>query len=252
MIELSRVEDVGLNASATPSQRLIDGWLVRSSPGKAKRSRCVNAIAAGRLALEHRMALAAEVYADAGLPLIVRITPFSAPGDLDSALAARGLRRFDETHVLVGDLERMELDHPLPAGTKLQAAAADDFARIIGGLRGSPEPQQHAHAARLAASPVPYRGWLLCDDDAVLACGQTAREGTWVGLYDVHTRVSERGRGLSLALCAAMLRHSRDLGACHAYLQVDSGNAPALAVYRRLGFEPGYDYHYRAADPASA
>ena len=32
---LSRVEDAGLNASAPPQQRWLDGWLIRFSPGKA-------------------------------------------------------------------------------------------------------------------------------------------------------------------------------------------------------------------------
>ena len=44
---LSRIEDAGLNASAPPQQRWLDGWLLRFSPGKAKRARCVNAVAAG-------------------------------------------------------------------------------------------------------------------------------------------------------------------------------------------------------------
>ena len=43
---ISRYEDAGLNASAPPQQRLLDGWLLRFSPGKAKRARCVNALAA--------------------------------------------------------------------------------------------------------------------------------------------------------------------------------------------------------------
>jgi ribosomal protein S18 acetylase RimI-like enzyme len=31
------------------------------------------------------------------------------------------------------------------------------------------------------------------------------------------------------------------------YLQVMHNNAPALALYRRAGFEPLYSYHYREA-----
>ena len=46
---LSRVEDAGINASAPPQQRWVDGWLLRFSPGKAKRARCVQAVADGRL-----------------------------------------------------------------------------------------------------------------------------------------------------------------------------------------------------------
>ena len=71
---LSRVEDAGLNASAPPQQLWLDGWLVRLSPGKAKRARCVNAVAAGRLPLEHKLELAQALYKEAGLPMFVRIT----------------------------------------------------------------------------------------------------------------------------------------------------------------------------------
>ena len=48
-----RIEDAGLNASAPPQQAFVDGWLLRLSPGKAKRARCINALQRGRLPLEH-------------------------------------------------------------------------------------------------------------------------------------------------------------------------------------------------------
>jgi hypothetical protein len=57
-ILLSRIEDAGINASAPPQQRWLDGWLLRFSPGKAKRARCVQAVADGRLPLAERLRLA--------------------------------------------------------------------------------------------------------------------------------------------------------------------------------------------------
>ena len=80
---LSRIEDAGLNASAPPEQRWMDGWLVRFSPGKAKRARCINAAARGVSATSDKLALCAALYQQAGLPLVVRLTPFSQPADLD-------------------------------------------------------------------------------------------------------------------------------------------------------------------------
>ena len=80
---LPRVEDAGINASATPCQRWLDGWLLRFNPGKAKRARCVNALAPGRLGLVEKLTLCEQAYADARLPLIVRVTPFSAPAGFD-------------------------------------------------------------------------------------------------------------------------------------------------------------------------
>jgi ribosomal protein S18 acetylase RimI-like enzyme len=49
-----------------------------------------------------------------------------------------------------------------------------------------------------------------------------------------------------------MLAHSASQGAAVAYLQVDTQNDPAIAVYRRLGFAPAYGYHYRDAPGAPA
>ena len=69
LADLARIEDAGLNASAPPQQRVLDGWLLRFSPGKAKRSRCVNAVAPGRMPVAHKLALCEPVFAQAGLPL---------------------------------------------------------------------------------------------------------------------------------------------------------------------------------------
>ena len=119
---LSRIENAGINASAPPQQRWIDGWLVRFSPGKAKRARCVQAVADGRLPLHERLALCAAVLHDAGLPPIVRITPFSRPAGLDDALASRGFHRMDDTRVMMASLDSMPAE-PLPDGVRLARSA---------------------------------------------------------------------------------------------------------------------------------
>jgi GNAT superfamily N-acetyltransferase len=245
---LSRIEDAGLNASAPPQQRLLDGWLLRLSPGKAKRARCVNALYEGRLPLAERIAQSQAVFADAGLPFIVRITPFSAPAHLDAHLADLGLRRFDDTRVMVCP----SIPADTPPALDLQPVNATTYAEAVGSLRGSPPAQRVAQAERLATSPVPYRGFVLHEGKAMIACGQYAREGSLVGLYDVYTAPSHRGRGLARSLCRHLLQRARAEGACTAYLQVEADNAPARAVYHGLGFADGYAYHYRTPDPTAA
>lgn len=250
---LSRVEDAGLNASAPRQQRWIDGWLVRYCPGKAKRARCINAVAPGRLALDARLALANEVFRAAQLPLVVRITPFTQPPDLDDTLAARGWHAFDDTRVmLLPAITSLPAVRPLPDGCALVPAAPPRYAQVVGALRGTPPEQSAAHADRLAASPVPYEGWLLQRGDEVLACAQTAAESALVGVYDVYTAESARGHGLATSLCARLLQMAAARGAQAAYLQVDAANAPARAVYSRLGFRDGYAYHYRSPDAGAA
>jgi GNAT superfamily N-acetyltransferase len=248
---LSRVEDAGLNASAPPQQRWLDGWLVRFSPGKAKRARCVNAVAAGRLPVPDKLAAVARVYADAGLPLIVRITPFTLPPDLDEVLDAQCLRRFDDTRVMVlGALSQPAA--ALPVGLSIRPVGLDAFAQRVGAFRGSPLAQRQAHAERLLGAPVPFFAFELSADREPIACGQMAIEGDLVGLYDVYTADAARGRGCATLLCRHLLGLAHERGARHAYLQVEGDNDAAHAVYRRLGFADAYAYHYRTPDPSAA
>jgi len=167
---LSRIEDAGLNASAPPQQRLLDGWLLRFSPGKAKRARCVNAIAPGRLPLSEKLSLCEEAYARVGLPLIVRITPFSEPPTLDETLRASGFERFDDTRVMV--LANLSTLAPASLHLQLRAVGADEYAQAIGALRDSPPSQREAHAHRMRCSPVAYRGFVAERGGQTIACGQ--------------------------------------------------------------------------------
>ena len=250
---MSRVEDASLNASAPPQQRWLDGWIVRYLPGKARRARCINAVAPGRLALDDKLAMAAEVYREADLPMIFRLHRFTQPGELDAELANRGYALVDSTRVMVLTAFPSQPAAPLPAGCHLCRLNGPDFADAVGALRGSPAAHRQSHALRLQHSPVPYQGYAIRrDDDGVfLACGQFAREADLVGLYDVYTLESARGQGLAGLLCERMLSVSALQGAKISYLQVESENASALKTYSRLGFADAYRYHYRER-PAAA
>src|SRR5262252_5251146 len=249
---LSRVEDAGLNASAPPQQRWIDGWLVRFCPGKARRSRCVNAVAPGRLPLAEKVDLCRGVFEEAQLPLIFRITPLSEPGHLDDWLDDLGLHKSEEARVMVNaELNGIELE-PFPPAVSAQRIGHAAFAQIVGQLRGSPLSQQQAHAQRLEMSPVRFEGWVLrqAGESAVLACGQTAIEADMVGLYDVFTAPEARNNGWARKLCGHLLDRARRGGSRVGYLQVDATNDAARSVYQRLGFNDGYAYHYRMAPGA--
>jgi len=254
---LSRVEDAGLNASAPPQQRWMDGWLVRTSPGKAQRARCINAVAAGRLPVAQKLDACAERFGALGLPLLVRITPFTQPPDLDRQLATAGWTLHDDTRVMV--LPRLAsacLEHrPMPEAARWQELPPAAFAEAVGSLRGSSAAARSAHAERLAASPVPYRGFALlgAEPGEVLACGQFASEDGLVGLYDIATAATQQRQGLGTWLCKRLLTIAlSEAGSRVAYLQAGADNLAARRIYRRLGFEDAYTYYYRTAPAAPA
>ena len=247
-----QAETAGLNASAPPQQELLDGWLIRLSPGKAKRSRCVNALAEGRTPLAELLERCRLSFGNAGLPLVIRITPFTRPADLDLHLAALGWQAFDAADVmLLPDLSAF-VPRPDDSQARLQALDAQAYAELVGGLRQSSALEIKAHAQRMCASPVRYQGYALRDaSDTLLACGQIAQEQQLVGLYDIFTPAERRGRGHARQLCQHLLAQALTQGAQQAYLQVGSDNAAAQALYRGLGFVSAYRYHFRSADPAA-
>lgn len=248
----ARVEDAGLNASATPQQLWADGWLMRFSPGKAKRARCVNAVAPGHGSLDARLAHARTFYARAKLPLIFRITPFTQPGGLDAALAERGFTSLDDTRVMVcrDPAAAARADAALPPGHAVVPVGALAFAQAVGALRGSTLAQQQAHAQRFEQSPLAWRAYVIRRqaDGRQVAAGQVATEGELVGVYDVNTDPACRNLGLATHLCKhALSRAIAEDGARVAYLQVEADNAPARRIYARLGFFDAYRYHYRVS-----
>lgn len=79
------------------------------------------------------------------------------------------------------------------------------------------------------------------------ASGYAGCDGDWVGFGGLRVDPAARGGGLGLAVVAALLDWGAAQGATTAYLQVLADNAPALALYGRLGFREHHTYRYLAA-----
>jgi len=100
-VNLRRLEEIALNASGPANPRFFDGWMLGFTPGKSKRVRSVNPFFGSSLPLETKFDTCKAIYATAGLPCIIRLTPFAQPPELEDWLAAQGYERFDDTMVMV-------------------------------------------------------------------------------------------------------------------------------------------------------
>ncbi|HEY3179486.1 MAG TPA: GNAT family N-acetyltransferase [Casimicrobiaceae bacterium] len=244
-IDLTLVEEAGLNALQTQRQLFYDGWLLRVSPGKAKRARSVNPYFGSTLSLDVKIDRCERLYAAHGLPTLFRMTPFIQPPHLDRALDERGYIIFQPTYVQVLALVSPP-DGPENTGIELAAPPIEEFVHEVAALRGSSPEQRAAHFERLANTPLVTRAIVARHDGRTIGCGQVTLDRGLAGIYDMVTDAAFRGRGAASQIVAELLLWAWQNGATHAYLQVDSENAPALAVYRKYGFATAYTYHYRA------
>ena len=239
----ARIEDASLSVTQPAQQSFFDGWLLRYSPGKAKRARSINSVGAGVLPLAEKLSHCIDFYRQHDLPCLFRITPFSHPQNLDAELAAAGFGAHQDTRVMSVALSQTERS---TAPSAAQSVGAEQFAAAFCELhaldpaKASAERERYTRAADRCLFVVQWGG------NKPIACGSLAMEGKLAGIFGMVTAGEHRGRGIASAIVAKLLNDAHAAGAETAYLQVEADNAAARRAYSKFGFKDCYAYWYRA------
>ncbi|HET9518749.1 MAG TPA: mycothiol synthase [Actinoplanes sp.] len=185
-----------------------------------------------------------------------------AHGDLPGAAALATKLGFDRSRVLWQQRRSLAValpDIPLPDGVALRAfrPGVDDDAWLAVNARAfATHPEQGAWTPadlrlRMAEPWFDPAGFLLAvdADDRLLGfhwtkvhparprTGTSAEQQPIGEVYVLGVDPGGHRRGLGAALAVAGLRYLRGLGLSDCLLYVDESNAPAVALYRRLGFQ---------------
>jgi ribosomal protein S18 acetylase RimI-like enzyme len=83
-------------------------------------------------------------------------------------------------------------------------------------------------------------------DLVVTAIGRAAVFEGWCAIAALNTADKFKRKGCAQSIMRALAQHAVQLGAGRAFLQVSTNNAPALALYERLGFREHHTYVYRS------
>ncbi|OZI68363.1 GNAT family N-acetyltransferase [Bordetella genomosp. 1] len=247
---LARIEEAALNATAVREQVFYDGWLLRCAPSPARRMRSINILGLSTRALDDRLAYCHGWYARTGQPVVFRLTSIGPDFGLDHALAERGYEGYDRTCVM-----RADLTAAAPAqvveGMQYRDVTPQVFAAEVGRLKGASAAAVAEHTARLAGLVVDAMPVVACTPDGtVVAAGLAVLEDDLVGIFDVVTDPAQRRQGHGAALVTQLLARATARGSRHAYLQVETDNIAARALYARFGFADCYSYWYRSLPAA--
>ena len=216
-----------------------DGWLLRHTPSLSRR-RSNSALPLGG---DHGDPTLVEgFYARRGARALVQVSPAEERTGLDAELAGRDWTREGATNVLVADAGAAL------AGTQPgEVALADrpDAGWIAAWAACEQRPDAEEHARAVLARIEPATAYARAADD--LGVGLAVCERGWAGLFCVATAPTARRRGIAGHVVHALTGWAVGHGARRLYLQVESANAPAHAMYERAGFTRSHGYHYRAA-----
>ncbi len=236
------LEEQALNAWPAARQLLVDGWLLRLDNGYTKRANSITPLYTSQQPVQPKIDRCCQIYRDHGLPPIFRLTPLAQPTDLDARLADLGFIHQSQTSV-----QRLSLTAPVrhpPSSFSYESELSKTWLDHFSALSGS-VTNRAAHAAILGRITPAACFASLSEGGQVVACGLGVLEGASVGLFDLITAERQRRQGFAQALLTGILQWAIERGATQAYLQVETGNGPALNLYRKSGFSEVYQYWYR-------
>lgn len=228
------------------SERLGE-WELRASSGFTRRANSVLPLGDPGLPLDEALAYVRTWYAARDLPAYIQ-TATGAAGtqeELCAELEARGWRREVSAEARIGALAPVgDLDADV---SRVRLTRSVDEAWLQRYQRsGVPGP----HVLKVLGSGPSV--WFASIPGEVgappAAIGRCVVDGRWAGFMAVEVGPAHRREGLATIVMTALARRALEEGASAAWLQVESDNDGARALYEGMGFATHHRYHhFRAA-----
>ncbi|MFJ3648922.1 GNAT family N-acetyltransferase [Streptomyces murinus] len=236
--ELARVTSRGWRP--VESERLGE-WELRAAGGYTRRANSVLPLGDPGRPLDAALAAVRRWYGERGLPAYVQ-TATGAEGTqelLGTELERRGWVREVSAEVWIGALAPLA-DRPEGADVVL-AREADEAWLARYQRKGVSEVALRV----LSAGPSVWFATVPGGPGgAPAAIGRCVVDGRWAGFAAVEVDPDRRRQGLATEVMAALARRALAEGTSAGWLQVESDNAPARALYTGLGFSRHHAYHH--------
>ena len=237
-----RVEETCLNAWPALRQALLDGWVLRFSGGVTRRANSANPLPADYNRTDALIPACEALYRRQLLPTIFRVPSIIDP-DLDERLDALGYGSEGESWVLYGDIDvAAAAKEP---DVQLSAHPTPEWFRAMAALQNHTIEQSGIYRRIVGAIVIPAAFAALAIDGEFVALAYGAIHNGLLCYESVITDSRRQRHGYARRVIATLAAWAKDEGARGACLQVEAGNAPALALYDAIGLKTRlYRYHY--------
>ncbi|MFW9964545.1 MAG: GNAT family N-acetyltransferase [Candidatus Sifarchaeia archaeon] len=250
MIDQSQIielEQVASNAWVAEEVERFGGWLLRANGGITRRANSVLPIGPPPPPLEDSIEKAISFYKARGLKPRFQMTETSKPVELDRDLSERGL-----TVGLQVEVHTAAINHLIQKETPIDVMVSNDISdgwmSVYVEASGYDPSTMEIRKNLMKRTTLPKAFALAKIDRELAGVGFGVVEDKWLGLFNIASHPSFRGRGVALSVNTALANWGHQRGARSAYLQVESENLPAQKLYDKLGFQQLYTYWYRKLD----
>ncbi|MEU5614610.1 GNAT family N-acetyltransferase [Streptomyces sparsogenes] len=242
------------------SERL-GGWELRAAGGFTRRANSVLPLGDPGMPVRDALRRVTAWYAERGLPAYIQVST-GAEGTqelLAAELAEHGWTREVSAEIRIAalaaladldvDVSRVALSRDIDDAwlARYQRSASGEPApEVVRVLRGGPSvwfatiPDTEDAGDTEGTEGTEERG----PAGAPAAIGRCVVDGRWAGFTAVETDPLLRRRGLATAVMTALARKALQEGASAAYLQVETDNDGARALYEGMGFTTHHSYHH--------
>ncbi|MGX4690003.1 GNAT family N-acetyltransferase [Streptomyces sp. JNUCC 63] len=246
-VESERLGDWELRAAVekVPREARRRGAVVGRRAGFTRRANSVLPLGDPGLPLDEALAAVRRWYGERGLPAYVQ-TATGAEGTqelLCAELERRGWVREVSAELWIGALAPVA-DRAEGSGVVLSRTADEAWL-----ARYRRKGVSEVALKVLGSGPSVWFASVPGEGGVPAAIGRCVVDGRWASFAAVEVDPALRRRGLATTVLAALARRALDEGASAAWLQVETDNAAARALYGALGFSAHHAYHhYREPD----
>ncbi|MFI2208637.1 GNAT family N-acetyltransferase [Streptomyces sp. NPDC020141] len=217
-------------------------WELRASSGFTRRANSALPGGDPGLPLTEALARVRDWYAARDLTPYVQAATGAAgtQEELCAGLEAHGWRREVSADVRIAGLA--------PVADLDADAERVELARSFGEAwlrRYQRSGEAGAHILQvLGSGPSVWFASVPGTGDVPAAIGRCVIDGRWAGFMAVEVDPAYRRQGLATAVMTALARRALEEGASAAWLQAETDNEGARALYRGMGFETHHSYHH--------
>ena len=216
----------------------IGSWQLRSNRGFSFRANSTlplggKGFGAPGIELNQAISKVIDFYKDLNQPAIFQILP-SIHQELERSIKAIGFRSKGEVR-----FETMRINNPLIYNPKdIHLLTSDYPTDDWFALHGDDE----IAAELMLRTPSKYLH--LYEESELVATSRAAFTEDWAGISRVRVRPDKQNQGLGKKIMLATLNEIKNNGLENAFLQVESENVNALAIYHSLGFSLHHYLNY--------